>query len=306
MDARTVDRQPARAVLVAVREQDAMAGQAGTDLSLCELRRLAEARALCVVGIVVQTCARPDPAAYVSRGKAGELAVAANVTEADVVVADDDLTPRQTRALEESARLPVVDRSALIRDIVTRHPRRGGDTGLRTGGGLPSVVITGYTNTGKSALLNRLCGARARTRDVPFTTLDPTVRQVTADDSRFTVTDTAGFIRRFRHRDADFESTFDALRHGDLILHVVDASAPDVLGQITSVHDVLHRTGTSRTPELLVLNKIDIARQDRLAALRRTYPDPLAVSALTGEGIPELLLTVATRLRQLELVTARA
>ncbi|MGK5682159.1 GTPase HflX [Actinoplanes sp. URMC 104] len=154
---------------------------------------------------------------------------------------------------------------------------------------LPSVAITGYTNAGKSALLNRLTGAGMPTGDVLFATLDPTVRRVTAEGSAFTLTDTVGFVRNLPHQLVDaFRSTLEEVTRSDLVLHVVDASAADAIGQITTVHGVLHEIGAGQLPEQLVLNKIDIAPPEWVTALRRAYPDALAVSALTGEGVPEL------------------
>ncbi len=161
-----------------------------------------------------------------------------------------------------------------------------------------SVAITGYTNAGKSALLNRLTGADALTQDVLFATLDPTVRRTVVDDLAFTLTDTVGFVRNLPHQLVDaFRSTLEEVSRSDLALHVVDASAPDALAQITAVHGVLHEIGAGQVPELLVINKIDVAPPDRVTALGRLYPDAAAVSALTGEGIPELRAALADRLQ---------
>jgi GTPase len=169
----------------------------------------------------------------------------------------------------------------------------------RTRNQVPSVAITGYTNAGKSALLNRLSGADALTQDVLFATLDPTVRRVTAQGLRFTLTDTVGFVRNLPHQLVEaFRSTLDEVTRADLALHVVDASAADALGQIATVHEVLRTIGAEQVPELLVLNKIDIASPETVAVLRQAYPDALQVSALTGEGISELRDALADRLRE--------
>ena len=162
---------------------------------------------------------------------------------------------------------------------------------------VPSVAITGYTNAGKSALLNRLTGAGALTEDVLFATLDPTVRRTAGAGREFTLTDTVGFVRNLPHQLVDaFRSTLDEVSGSDLVLHVVDASAPDAFGQITTVHGVLHEIGAGHLPELLVLNKIDIAPPEWVAALRSAHPDALAVSALTGEGTAELREALGARL----------
>ena len=165
---------------------------------------------------------------------------------------------------------------------------------------IPSVAVTGRPNAGKSALVNRLAGADLQTRDEPFATLDPAVRRVTVDGRTFTLTDTVGFVRHLPHQLVDaFGSTLEEVAHSDLALHVVDASAPDALNQITTVHGVLHEIGAGGVPELLVLNKIDVAPAEWVDALQRAYPDAVAVSALTGDRVVALRTAVAVRLRDL-------
>jgi GTP-binding protein HflX len=192
-------------------------------------------------------------------------------------------------------------RAAGLRERAAELGRRRERTQRRrTRNQVPSVAITGYTNAGKSALLNRLAGANALTADVLFATLDPLVRRVTAGNLTFTVADTVGFVRNLPHQLVDaFRSTLEEVTRADLALHVVDASAPDALSQITTVHGVLHEIGAGEVPELLVLNKTDVAPPEWVAALRRVYPDALPVSALTGEGVTELRASLATRLREL-------
>jgi GTP-binding protein HflX len=160
-------------------------------------------------------------------------------------------------------------------------------------------VLTGYTNAGKSSLLNRLAGADVLVEDALFATLDPTVRRVRAPDgTTFTLTDTVGFVRHLPHQLVDaFRSTLEEVARADLVVHVVDACAPDALSQVTAVRGVLYEVGATDVPELLVLNKVDCADEFALAALQRAFPDALAASARTGAGIPELIEAIVGRLR---------
>jgi GTPase len=182
-----------------------------------------------------------------------------------------------------------------VRELARRRER---NRSRRARNRVPSVAITGYTNAGKSALLNRLTGADAQVQDVLFATLDPTVRRISTGDVTYTLTDTVGFVRHLPHQLVDaFRSTLEEVSGGDLVLHVVDASAPDALDQITTVHGVLHEIGAGDLPELLVLNKTDIAPPDWVTALCRACPEAVPVSALTGAGIDGLRAELAARLR---------
>lgn len=163
---------------------------------------------------------------------------------------------------------------------------------------VPSVAIVGYTNAGKSSLLNRLTGAGVLVEDALFATLDPTTRRAeTADGREFTLTDTVGFIRHLPHDLIEaFRSTLEESVEADLLLHVVDGSDPDPFGQIRAVHEVLADIGAGGVAEQLVVNKIDRAAPDVLLALRGSHPDAVFVSARTGEGIGELRERLETRL----------
>ncbi len=163
---------------------------------------------------------------------------------------------------------------------------------------VPSVAIVGYTNAGKSSLLNRLTGAGVLVEDALFATLDPTTRRSESSDGRiYTLTDTVGFVRHLPHDLVEaFRSTLEESVLADLLLHVVDGSDPDPEGQIRAVRSVLGEIGASDVAEQLVINKIDRADAAALTALRSQYPDAVFVSARTGAGLPELKERVEQRL----------
>ena len=159
---------------------------------------------------------------------------------------------------------------------------------------IPSVAIAGYTNAGKSSLLNRLTGAGVLVEDALFATLDPTTRRTTTSDGRvYTMSDTVGFVRHLPHQLVEaFRSTLEEVSDADLILHVVDGSHPDPEGQIAAVREVFAEIGADKVPELVVINKADVADPMVLARLRQREPHSVVVSARTGEGIAEALLAV--------------
>ena len=159
-------------------------------------------------------------------------------------------------------------------------------------------MLAGYTNAGKSSLLNRLTGAGVLVEDALFATLDPTVRRSQTPDGRdYTLADTVGFVRHLPHQLVEaFRSTLEEVADSDLILHVVDGSDADPEGQIAAVREVLGEIDALHVPELLVINKVDTADEDTLTRLRRLLPDAVFVSARTGRGIEQLAAAVEARL----------
>jgi GTP-binding protein HflX len=168
---------------------------------------------------------------------------------------------------------------------------------------VPSVAIVGYTNAGKSSLLNRLTGAGVLVDDALFATLDPTTRRAAAEDGRlYTLTDTVGFIRHLPHDLVEaFASTLEESTYADLLVHVVDGSDPDPIGQITAVRAVLADIGAVDIPELIVINKVDRAAAETLRVLHSSYPDAAFISARTGKGLEQLRTTIESLLPRPEI-----
>src|ERR687885_331346 len=161
---------------------------------------------------------------------------------------------------------------------------------------LPQVALAGYTNAGKSTLLNALTGAQVRVRDRLFHTLDPTTRVLRLQGRAYLVTDTVGFIRKLPHQLVDaFAATLEETRLADLVLHVVDASAPEeeLLAMTRAVEDVLEEIHAADSPRVLVLNKADKLTDERRAELAFRHPDAVLVSAISGEGLDALRERIA-------------
>jgi GTP-binding protein HflX len=188
--------------------------------------------------------------------------------------------------------------SKLRREIAGMATARETQRAGRGRNAVPSVAIAGYTNAGKSSLLNQLTGAGVLVQDALFATLDPTVRRATVPDGReYTLTDTVGFVRHLPHQLVDaFRSTLEEVAAADLLLHVVDGSDPDPLGQIEAVHIVLREIDAAAVPEVIVVNKVDAMSEEDVLALRQALPGAVWVSAKTGQGIDALRDLVATRL----------
>lgn len=186
----------------------------------------------------------------------------------------------------------------LRRDIAAMATAREVARSDRDRSGMPSIAIVGYTNAGKSSLLNRLTRAQVLVHDELFATLDPTVRMCKAPGGRqFTLTDTVGFVSHLPHQLVEaFRSTMEEVATADLLLHVVDASSPDAVTQIACVRDVLAQVGADRLPELIVINKFDVADSETVQAIRAQCRNVVAVSARTGFGIPALLEAISVAL----------
>jgi GTP-binding protein HflX len=195
--------------------------------------------------------------------------------------------------------------SKLKKQIQAMKPAREAKRANRKRTEIPAVAIAGYTNAGKSSLLNRITKAGVLVENALFATLDPTVRQTRTPDGReYTLADTVGFVRNLPHQLVEaFRSTLEEIGDSDLIVHVVDASHPDPAGQISAVREVISEVGAHDVPELIVFNKIDLADQTQRMALRGMAPDSVAVSARTGEGIAELLQAIESRLPQPDVLT---
>ncbi len=199
----------------------------------------------------------------------------------------------------ETDRRRIRNRIARLRkDIAAMRTVRVTKRSSRRRHAIPSVSIAGYTNAGKSSLLNRLTGAGVLVEDALFATLDPTTRRSqTADGRIYTYSDTVGFVRHLPHQLIEaFRSTLEEVAESDLIVHVVDGAHPDPEQQVRAVHEVLGEVGADKLPELLVINKVDAAAEETLLRLKRLWPDAVFVSARTGVGLDDLRLAIEARL----------
>ena len=198
--------------------------------------------------------------------------------------------PGETK-LETDRRRITARMARLRRELAHMQTARVTKKAERVRRQVPAVAIAGYTNAGKSSLLNRLTGAEVLVEDALFATLDPTTRRSTTRDGRiFTLSDTVGFVRRLPHQLVEaFRSTLEEVAESDLILHVVDGSNEDPEGQMAAVREVLGEIGAAEVPELIVINKADAADPMVIARLTAREPHSVVVSARTGAGIDKLL-----------------
>jgi GTP-binding protein HflX len=186
----------------------------------------------------------------------------------------------------------------LRREIKAMRTVRETKRARRSRNAVPAVAIAGYTNAGKSSLLNRLTGAGVLVEDALFATLDPTTRRATTADGRvYTLSDTVGFVRHLPHQIVEaFRSTLEEVAEADLVVHVVDGAHPDPQEQVRAVREVLGEVGADRLPELLVVNKTDAADEETLLHLKRLWPEAVFVSAHRGRGIDDLRTAIEQRL----------
>jgi GTP-binding protein HflX len=367
----TIDLAPPveKAFLVAVDTGDDP-GWTAQD-SLAELAALADTAGADVVGAEWQNRRHVDPNWYVGRGKADELLAAKAETGYTLLVADDELSPGQQRALEELLKVKVIDRSRLILDIFALHAhthegrlqvelaqleyqlprltrmwthlsRTGGGIGTRGPGEtqletdrriirerikkmkgrvedvrqqrataargrdrrlMPTVSIVGYTNAGKSTLLNALVGSEvARAEDQLFATLDPTSRQVKLGDGQTAIlTDTVGFIHKLPHQLVDaFRATLEEVTRADVLVEIVDASDHHFTEHRATVQTVLDELGAGDKPRLVAFNKADLlGAEGGDAAHAPIVAGSVLISALTGFGLDALRTELAALLASL-------
>ena len=347
--------------------------------SLAELSLLADTAGLEVIGELTQKMDRPNPETFIGSGKVEELKALAEETLAQVIIFDDELSPRHQRELQKHMgdSVRVLDRTALILDIFAQHAhtsdgqlqvklaqyeyylprltgqwthlaRQAGGGGGRSGGvggvGLrgpgetqlevdrrairheithlkeelekvrahrmryraqrkrsciPTVALVGYTNAGKSTLLNRMAKSDVYVADQLFATLDPTTRRVELSGGyQALFTDTVGFIQKLPTTlVAAFRATLEEIAEADLLLHMVDISHPNAMNQAEAVQETLEELDASHVPIITVLNKIDrLSDPDAARRAVENFPQAVAISARTGAGIGDLLNHIRSEL----------
>ena len=199
----------------------------------------------------------------------------------------------------ETDRRRINDKMAkLRREIKEMKTSRDTKRQERRRNNIPSVAIAGYTNAGKSSLMNRLTNAGVLVENALFATLDPTVRKTTSSDGRiYTLSDTVGFVRHLPHQLIEaFKSTLEEVSGADLIVHVVDGSHPDPQEQLRAVREVIREIGGGEIPEIIAINKADIAPPETMMQLLREEQNSFAFSARTGFGIETLVSAIESSL----------
>jgi GTPase len=207
--------------------------------------------------------------------------------------------PGETK-LETDRRHTLARISKLERDLKDTAKHRETQKKARRRNSIPQVSIVGYTNAGKSTLLNALTDAGVLVEDQLFATLDSTIRRLDLPHNRSVlIADTVGFVRRLPHHLVEaFQSTLSEVSEADLLLHVVDSSGADIVGHLAAVREVLLEIGASRIPELLVFNKVDRLTEHERERLENLYPDAVFISAARETGLTELLEEIGDNLER--------
>jgi GTP-binding protein HflX len=205
----------------------------------------------------------------------------------------------------ETDRRRIRDQMAKLRkDLAAMSQTREIQRRSRRKNAIPAIAIAGYTNAGKSSLLNQLTGAGVLVEDALFATLDPTVRKIKLPSGReVTVTDTVGFVRHLPHQLVEaFRSTLEEITDADLVLHLLDGSDESPVSQLNAVREVLAELGLTEVKELVVINKVDVADAQTITEMKLLVPDALFISAKTGTGLAQLLELIDEKLAAADLV----
>ena len=357
-----------RVVLVGLSSPVLGKAESSDETSMEELEALVETAGAETVGVVLQNRDKPDPRTFIGVGKAAEVQLFVENTQATMVIFDNDLSPSQMRVLTELLGVQVLDRCGLILDIFAQRARtkegrlqvelaqyqyllprlvgmwthlerqagtsgkgpigsKGpGETQLETDrrhihrkidklkesleevrrvrstqrqrrrkNEIPVVAIVGYTNAGKSTLLNQLTGAAIPANNRLFDTLDTTSRLLTVSDTLdVVISDTVGFIRKLPHQLVEaFKATLEELEYADLLLHVIDVSNPEWQQQAQVVEHLIHELGADQLPRIDVFNKSDLVGVGEIMPHGENI---VSISARTGEGVDKLLELIAKRL----------